>query len=272
MKTVILCGGEGTRLSEETEFKPKPMVEIGGYPILLHVMKHYANYNYKDFVLCLGYKGTMIRDYFANLSWYNDDFTLDLTNSNKALLNKKTSFDYKIIFADTGQNTNTAGRILKILPHITDKYFMVTYSDGLSTININKLIQHHYEQESQHDIVGTITAVHPSSSYGKVMFNEQNIIESFSEKPILKDYINGGFMIFNREKLIPYLKEEEMLEETLEQLTREKKLNCFRHEDFWHSMDTMKDVLTLNQMWSENRPWEINKEQINELDFKVLSK
>lgn len=259
MKTVILCGGKGTRLSEETEFKPKPMVEIGGTPILLHVMKHYEQFDYRDFVLCLGYKGGMIRDYFSNLSWYNNDYLIDLENDTRACLRKNSGLDYRVTLSDTGEDTNTAGRVMKILTHITDEHFMVTYSDGVSTININELIAYHFEQEKKHDVVGTITAVHPSSSYGKILFNNNDIVESFSEKPVLKDYINGGFMIFNKAKLAPYLKEEQMLEETLTTLTEERRLSCFRHEGFWHSMDTMKDVLTLNQLWDESRPWEVKK-------------
>jgi len=254
MQTIILCGGQGTRLKEETEFKPKPMVKIGDIPMLLHIMNHYAHFGHREFILCLGYKGYMIKEYFLNLSNHNDDLKMNLQNGQVTCLKKCINYNYKIIFAETGENTLTAERIKMVSKYIKNDLFMVTYGDGVSNIDLNKLINFHKKQEAKFKTPITISAVHPSSKYGKIQFTKNNIVEKFSEKPVLQDYINGGFMVFNK-KVLKHLKRGEMLEESLTNMTKLKKISQFKHEGFWHSMDTMKDVEDLNNLWNNGKPW-----------------
>lgn len=255
MKTIILCGGKGTRLREETEFKPKPMVEIGGYPILLHIMNIYAHYGHREFILCLGYKSKMIKEYFFNLSKFSDDFEMNMADGQVICLKRCVKYDYKIIFAETGEDTQTAERIKIARDYIKNEdLFMVTYGDGLSDINIDKLIDFHKKQQQKFGTYATISAVHPSSKYGKIKANKTDIIREFDEKPVLKDYINGGFMVFNKQAL-RYLKNNEMLETSLLRMTKNGKLSQFVHEGFWHSMDTMRDVIDLNNLWETTKPW-----------------
>lgn len=257
MKTIILCGGKGTRLHEETEFKPKPLVKIGGYPILLHIMNIYAHYGHKDFILALGYKGDMIKDYFLTLSRYEDDFEFDMKTGKVNRLSKKRKYDYKITFAETGLKTLTAERVLKSMKYTNDDYFMVTYGDGVSTVSIKKLIEFHKLKEKENDIFATTTVVHPVSKFGQINFDKSNIATSFEEKkPVLNDYINGGFQVFNR-KAIEYLKEGEMLEEGLTRLTNAGKLAIYKHDGFWYCVDTYKHYLQLNEMWEKDRPWAV---------------
>jgi len=256
MKTIILCGGTGTRLREETEFKPKPMIKIGGVPILIHIMNHYAYYGHKEFILCLGYKSEMIKEYFLNLSKLNNDFEMNISNGQITCLKKCINYDYKIIFAETGEVTPTAERITMVSKYLDEDLFMITYGDGVSTVNINKLINFHKKQEVKFKTHVTISTVHPSSKYGKVKSDKNNLIKEFSEKPVLDDYINGGFMVFNRNG-IKYLKKGEMLEESLTRMTKSKRVSQFKHDGFWHSMDTMKDVEELNKLWEKEKPWAI---------------
>lgn len=255
MKTIILCGGKGTRLQEETEFKPKPMVKIGDMPILVHIMKIYAFYGYKEFILCLGYKGDIIKEYFLNLSKFTNDFQLDLATNSIEYLNCYHDFDFKITFVETGEDTPSGERVKIAAKYINDDEFMVTYGDGVSNVDISKLIKFHREQTKKHGTLATISAVHPSSKYGKIYADKNNILQKFDEKPVLNDYINGGFMVFNRGAL-KYLREGDMLEDGLQKMTKKSILSQLSHDGFWHSMDTMKDVIDLNQMWDQgNRPW-----------------
>jgi len=257
MKTIILCGGKGTRLSEETEFKPKPLVEVGGYPILLHIMNIYAYHGHKDFIVALGYKGDMIKDYFLTLSRYEDDFEFDMKTGNVKMLSKTLKFDYNITFVETGLDTQTAGRVLAASKYIPkdDKNFMVTYGDGVSTIDIGRLIEFHKYQEKKHNSLGTISAVHPSSQYGRLTYTNDELVATFEEKKtIVDDYINGGFQIFNR-KALDYMDPNEMLEVSLAKMTEDKKLALYRHAGYWKSMDTMKDYQELNSEWDKNRTW-----------------
>lgn len=256
MKTIILCGGKGTRLREETEFRPKPMVKVGEYPILLHIMNIYAHYGHREFVLCLGYKSEMIKEYFLNLSRLSDDFEMDMLDGKIACLKKCAKFDYKIIFAETGEDTLTAERVRMVSEYIKEDTFMLTYGDGVGDVDINSLLDFHKLQEKQFKTPVTITAVHPSSKYGKIQVNENNIIKKFSEKPVLKDYINGGFMVFNKNALKD-LRDGEMLEESLTRMTQERKVSQYTHDGFWHSMDTMKDVMDLNKLWETTKPWAV---------------
>jgi glucose-1-phosphate cytidylyltransferase len=255
MKTIILCGGKGTRLREETEYKPKPMVRIGGMPILLHIMKIYAYYGYKDFVLCLGYKGDAIKEYFLTLSDYSQDFAYDFSNDKINYLGGHHGIDYKITFVNTGEDTLSGERVkIAASKYAKDDQFMVTYGDGLSNVDIKKLVNFHNSHNKES--AGTITGVHPSSKYGLLKFDSNNKILKFEEKPQLQDYINGGFMIFEKSAL-KYIKEGEMLEDSLKRMTEAGKLNINVHDDFWHSMDTYKDFEDLNKLWKNNPKWKV---------------
>lgn len=257
MKTFILCGGKGTRLREETEYKPKPMVDVGGLPIVVHIMKLYAHYGFKDFVLCLGYKGDVIKDYFLNLSKYEKDFSFDFSTGEVEYLSEHHDLDYKITFAETGENTLSGERVLiAAQKYATEDQFMVTYGDGVSDVDIKVLVEFHTQQPT--DSLGTITGVHPSTKYGKLDFNDQNVLTSFQEKPQLEEYINGGFMVFQKTAL-EHLQPGEMLEDALKRMTDLGKLNVYLHKGFWHSMDTYKDYKDLNEMWENNPAWKVWK-------------
>ena len=257
MKTIILCGGSGYRLKEETEFKPKPMVQVGGKPILWHIMKIYAHYGYNDFVLALGYKADYIKDFFLNQKAFTSDFTLE-TKDHKTkyfLENRSEIDDFKITFVDTGLDTQVGERILKCQKYITpdDDSFMLTYGDGVSNINIKKLVEFSRKQKT----IGTITGIHPRSRFGSIVADENNLIEEFSEKPVTNDWINGGYMVFNR-KFFQYLQTGEMEHPGLIRLVKEKQLSVFKHMGFWFSVDTNKELEELNKMWnSGNSPWKI---------------
>jgi glucose-1-phosphate cytidylyltransferase len=254
MKTIILCGGIGTRLREETEFKPKPMVMIGERPMLLHIMEIYAKYNHKDFLLCLGYKGEMIREYFLHLAHFGNDIELDLASNAITYLQKRIQLDYRISFIETGLDTQSGGRVLQAARFIDDARFMVTYGDGVSTINIEKVLAFHDRAIKRLKTVATITAVHPSSKYGQVIADRTSRARRFEEKPKLHDYINGGFMVFEKAAL-RYVRPSESLEEGLERMTKNRKLALYHYEGFWHGMDTFKDVQYLNTLWKEQQPW-----------------
>ncbi len=236
-KVVILCGGKGTRLQEETEFRPKPLVPIGEMPILFHIMKNYSYYGFNEFVLCLGYKGQMIKDFF----------------SKKEKIKKE---NWSIIFADTGLESQTGSRIKQIEKYINSDNFLATYGDGISNINITNLFNFHKKQNT----IGTLSAVHPHSKYGLIQEGKNNLVETFVEKPVLYDFINGGFFVFKKE-FFDYLSKEEtcILErEPLTNLVLKKQLSMFKHERFWHCMDTYKDYLELNEMWrNKNTPWKV---------------
>jgi len=261
MKCVILCGGKGTRMKEETEFKPKPMVKIGKMPILLHIMKTYSHYGVKEFILCLGYKGEMIKDYFLNHREINNDFTLDLSTVGKKGLitthcDKKELDNWKITFVDTGQENMTGSRIAQIKNYIgDDEDFFLTYGDGLSNVNINSLYQFHKAKGK----VATLTAVQPNSYFG-IIKAKDGIVENFQEKPVLEYLINGGFFVCNK-KIFDYLDTDPscILEQgALQELTQNKELASFIHVDFWFAMDTYKHTEELNKMIeSGNTPWRV---------------
>lgn len=234
MKTIILCGGLGYRLKEETEFKPKPMVQIGGIPILWHIMKIYAHYGYNEFIIALGYKGDYIKNYFEK--------------------NKDLTKDFHVTLVDTGSETLPGERILRLKSYIpeSDINFMVTYGDGVSDINVKNLISFHEKQGT----IGTVTGVHPRSKYGLMTKNKKNIVDNFVEKPVLKEWVNGGFMIFKKD-FFDYLKVGEMEHGALKRLIELNELSLFTHEGFWHSMDTYPDVDSLNKLWIEDPKWRI---------------
>lgn len=254
MKTIILCGGSGTRLREETEFKPKPMIEVGSKPILWHIMKIYDHYGYKDFVLALGYKGSYIKDYFLKQKHYACDFSLKTSEgkvSNFFEDNQKQD-DFNIIFAETGLETPHGERVLMLKKYITEDMFMVTYGDGVSDIDINKLVEFH----KSHGKIATITGVHPTSRWGLVNSDDNSIVTEFAQKPMLYDYINGGFMIFNKE-FFNYIEPGEMIEESFAKLIPQKQLAIYKHEGIWHCMDTYKDFIDLNKLWEKKAKWKI---------------
>jgi glucose-1-phosphate cytidylyltransferase len=256
MKTIILSGGLGYRLKEETEFKPKPMVLIGGKPILWHIMKIYAHYGYNDFIIALGYKGNYIKDYFLNQKYFVHDFTLNMKSGRTKIYKTDEPIleDFKITFVDTGEETLPGERILKIKKFIpeTDTDFMVTYGDGVSDINIKELVYFHKKKQT----IGTVTGVHPRSRFGLLSSADDGHVKKFVEKPILKQFVNGGFMIFKRE-FFEYLKEGEMEHEAIKRLIKKQQLSLYSHEGFWHSMDTYSDMGNLNRLWIEDPKWKV---------------
>ena len=257
MKTIILCGGLGTRLKEETEFKPKPMVYIGNKPILWHIMKIYSHYGYNEFILALGYKADYIKDYFLNERAFSSNFLLDTKKHSTKYYNKinDDKENFKITFVDTGLETLPGERILKCEKYIPekDKYFMVTYGDGVSDINVRKVVDFHKKQRT----LGTITAVHPRSKYGMVNISNKSLITKFIEKPVLADWVNGGYMVFSK-KFFKYLRPGEYEHEALGRLSKENQLSAFKHNGFWFPIDTYKELEDLNKIWnSENIPWKV---------------
>jgi glucose-1-phosphate cytidylyltransferase len=257
MKVVILCGGMGTRMKEETEFKPKPLVLIGKYPILWHIMKHYAHYGFNEFILCLGYKGEMIKDYFLNYDYMANDFTLGLDGQKALEFHRKDDIEnWKITFVDTGLETNTGGRIKKIQKFIKDDNFFCTYGDGVSDVNILKLLEFHKKRGK----IVTLTGLHPVSKYGIIKADNTSTVNYFVEKPIMKDLTSGGYFIFNR-KIFDYLDENSVLEkEPFEILSKKKQISVFKHDGFWMCMDTYKEAQKLNDIWNSGKPpWRIWK-------------
>ena len=254
--TIILCGGAGTRLREETEFKPKPMVEIGGKPVLWHIMKIYEHYGFRRFMLALGYKGDHIRDYFLKQKYYETDFELHTGGEKdiRFLGNEDIQQeDFHITFAETGLETPHGERILMMENYLKDSdLFMVTYGDGVADVNIEKLIAFHKEKGK----IATITGVHPVSRWGLVNANEDNLVTAFEQKPLLYDYVNGGFMVFDK-RIFTYLKKGDMIEDALARLISQQELALYKHEGFWYGMDTYKDFLVLNELWEKDPKWKV---------------
>lgn len=254
--TIILCGGIGTRMREETEFKPKPMVLIGGKPMLWHIMKIYSHSGYNEFILALGYKGGMIKDYFLNQRAFLNDFTLDVSTSKIDFHNNQCD-EFKITFAETGLESQTGERILRVKKYITEDEFMVTYGDGVSDLDINKLIDFHRKQKT----IGTITGVHPHSKYGLVKIDERNnLVIDFEQKPLMYDYLSGGFMIFNK-KAFDYF-DNGPIENGLIKLAKEGQLSIYKHEGFWKAMDTYREMEELNELWQKDKPWAVWEKNI----------
>jgi len=258
MKTIILCGGEGTRLKEETEYKPKPMVEIGGKPILWHIMKMYAHFGFKEFVLALGYKGNVIKDFFLNYEFYNNDFTITLGNHKDiAVHGNSDETGWRVTLVETGLNAMTGSRIKQCERYIEEDNFMVTYGDGLADIDISKLVEYH----KSHGRIGTLTGINPPSRFGELHV-EENQVTKFSEKSKLEGKrgdINGGFMIF-KTKFFDYLSVDRgcILErESLGKLAQDRELMLYHHDGYWQCMDTYRDYLLLQETWnSGDAPWQ----------------
>jgi glucose-1-phosphate cytidylyltransferase len=246
MKVVILAGGLGTRLSEETTIRPKPMVEIGGKPVLWHIMKIYSHFGFNEFIICLGYKGYMIKEYFANYFLHMSDVTIDIKKNN---IETHCNFSepWKISLIDTGDTTMTGGRVKRIQKYTGDETFMLTYGDGVSNVDISKLLKFHKKQKK----TGTLTAVRPPGRFGALQIEDKYRIASFHEKPQGDGgYINGGFFVFEPE-LFDYLKDDSTIleREPLELLAKSGQLNAFKHNDFWYAMDTLRDRNYLEDEW-----------------------
>lgn len=255
-KVVILCGGRGTRLREQTEFMPKPLVDVGGHPILWHIMKIYAHYGYNSFICCLGYKGNLIKQYFLNYEYMQNDFTLNLDEKNEKTIINQEEKDWSITLANTGLETMTGGRIKEIEKYIDGDIFLATYGDGVADINIDKLINFHLEKGK----IATVTGVHPTSRFG-IIEHADGLVKRFREKPQVNEVINGGFFVFSR-KIFDYLGANSILEkEPLEQLALDQELAVYEHKGFWFCMDTYRDYLEINKIWNENKAvWKIWKD------------
>lgn len=255
MKVVILAGGYGTRLSEETINIPKPMVEIGGKPILWHIMKIYSHYGYNDFIICLGYKGYVIKEYFMNYFMHLSDITVDLSNGGIKVHNSKAE-NWKVTLVDTGTDTMTGGRIKRIKDHLDGERFMLTYGDGVGDVNIKALVKFH----ESHGKLATMTAVQPSGRFGALRINDEKKVESFVEKPAGDGaWINGGFFVLEPQ-VIDYIKDDSTTweREPLENLTKESQLFAYKHEGFWRPMDTLRDKIELEKLWNTKKaPWKV---------------
>jgi len=256
MKVVILCGGRGTRLREETEVRPKPLVEIGDRPILWHIMKIYAHYGFNEFVLCLGYKGRMIKEYFLNYEMMSSDLTLKLGSNDVKTHNQSQERGWIITFAETGEKAQTGARVKRIEKYIEGDLFMLTYGDAVANINIENLLEFH----KSHGKIGTITGVHPSSRFGELVIKDRQIVQ-FTEKPQIKEgFINGGFFVFDKE-FFDYLRDDNICyleREPLEKLASDGELMAYMHEGFWQCMDTHKELEILNNLWrSPKPPWKV---------------
>ena len=255
MKVVILAGGYGTRLSEETHLKPKPMVEIGGMPILWHIIKIYSTYGIKEFIICCGYKGYLIKEYFSNYFLHMSDVTIDLSD-NSMSIHQKNVEDWKITLVDTGQGTMTGGRLKRVSKFIENDTFGFTYGDGLSNVNIDSLIKSHKKSNK----LATITAVQPIGRYGSLKIENNNDITGFQEK-VAGDgsWINGGYFILEP-KVLDLIDGDQTIweQEPLKKLAEDNQLNAFKHDGFWQPMDTLREKNQLQELWDKNEaPWKI---------------
>lgn len=256
MKVVILAGGLGTRLAEETELRPKPLVEIGGRPILWHIMKHFDHYGFKEFFIALGYKGEEIKRYFLDYYGLNGSMTIDLRNG-EVQVQEKNSESWVVHLMDTGMETNTGGRVKRLQPWLKNETFMVTYGDGVSNIDLQDLLRFH----RSHGRIATVTAVRPPARFGGLNF-DGDLVAEFTEKPqIGEGWINGGFLVFEP-AIFDYLAgDRSSLEaDALERLATDRQLAAYRHDHFWQCMDTLRDKRLLESLWQENRAsWKVWK-------------
>lgn len=264
MKVVILCGGRGTRLREETEFRPKPMLPIGRWPILWHIMKIYAAQGHKDFILCLGYKGEMIKDYFRNHLWITCDVSLSLGRRPQIQFHDhQAEEDWKVTLAETGEDTLTAGRIRRIQKYLgDDENFFLTYGDGVGSVDVNAALKFH----TQHRKALTLTAVHPPGRFGEISLAAGDVVRAFNEKPQAESgWINGGFFVASR-RIFDYLDvgDDVMFEqEPIRRIAAERQLIAYRHEGFWQPMDTFQELTLLNRLWSEGKaPWKVWDQEV----------
>ena len=256
MKAVILAGGFGTRISEESQFKPKPMIEIAGMPILWHIMKLYSYYNVNEFIICAGYKQHVIKEWFADYFLHTSDITFDFTQDDKIIVHNKRAEQWKVTVVDTGLNTMTGGRIKRVRDFLNDEPFFMTYGDGVSDINIDKLLEFHKSNAK----LATMSAVKPESRFGVLDLDNNNQVMAFREKSdVDSGYINAGFMVLEP-KVLDYISGDSvMLErEPMEKLAANGQLMCYKHNGFWQCMDTMRDKEKLENLWAENKaPWKV---------------
>jgi glucose-1-phosphate cytidylyltransferase len=257
MKVVLFAGGLGTRISEETDIRPKPMVEIGGKPILWHIMKIYAHYGFNEFIVCLGYKGYVIKEYFMHYFMHNSDITVDL-GSNSIEIHDTKSESFKVTLVETGLNTKTAGRLKQVQKYVGNEPFLLTYGDGVADVNLQELLQFH----QQHGKIATVTAVQLEARFGGMELGESGAVQAFKEKS--KDegkWINAGFFVLDS-KVFDYLDgdmNQTMWEdEPLEKLTQDQQLVAFQHKGFWKCMDALRDKLELEELWKTNQAkWKV---------------
>ena len=257
MKCVILAGGLGTRISEESYLKPKPMIEIGGKPIIWHIMKIYSAYGINDFIVCLGYKGYFVKEYFANYFLHMSDITLDMAR-NKMEVHQKGAEPWRVTLLDTGENTQTGGRLKRVKSYLGREPFCMTYGDGVADIDIAKLVAFHKKQGT----LATVTAIQPPGRFGALKVNKSNRITRFQEKPGGDGgWINGGFFVLSP-SVLDYVEGDGTIWESspMESLASEGKLSAYKHHGFWHAMDTLRDKNYLEEMWGSGRaPWKIWK-------------
>lgn len=254
MKVVILCGGLGTRLREETEYRPKPMVDVGGRPILWHIMKMYAHFGFWEFVVCLGYKGHVIKEYFLNYEAMNRDFTIDFRRRERVQYHSNNPDDpFMVTLADTGQDTQTGGRIKAVEKYLDSDTFCVTYGDGVADVDLGAVLRFHKE----HGKLATLTAVRPVSRYGQIAVDAQGGVSQFMEKPNLDGWISAGFFVLER-KVLDYIDGESCIfeREPMERLAKEGQLAAYQHGGFFYAMDTYREYKHLNDLWhADTAPW-----------------
>lgn len=259
MKVVILAGGYGTRISEESHLRPKPMIDIGDKPILWHIMKIYAHYGFNDFVICCGYKGYMIKEYFANYYLHQSDVTFDFTGQNKMTVHNNIAEPWKVTLVDTGKETPTGGRIKHIQPYIGNEPFFLTYGDGVSDVDMQKQLGFH----KAHGKLATLMAIQPEGRWGTLGILQDGSVSSFKEKPKGGGaWVNGGFFILQPE-VFDYISDKHIAweGEPLKRLAKEGELKAFHHDGFWQSMDTLRDKITLEEQWKkDDAPWKVWKD------------
>ncbi len=256
MKVVILAGGFGTRISEESHLKPKPMIEIGERPILWHIMKTYSHYGFNDFIICLGYKGYAIKEYFAHYFLHEADVTFDFCDENRQIVHCNHAEPWKVTLANTGLHTMTGGRVKRIRQYVGNEPFMLTYGDGVGNVDIGKLVAFH----QAHGKIATLTSVQPSGRFGALELNDQNVVTGFQEKPQGDGgWINGGFFVLQPEVFDTIADDSTIFERgPMEKLAQQHELVAYKHDGFWQPMDTMRDKDQLENLWQTNKaPWKI---------------
>ncbi len=254
MKVIILCGGTGTRLKEETQFKPKSMVEVAGKPIVLHIMNHFMKYGYNDFILTTGLMGNQIKEYFLNFKQRDNDLQLNLKTGKIKYFNK-LNLNFKVTLLATGSYTKTAERILMCAKYIPkeDEDFMVCYADGLASVDFKKFHEFHKKT----GLAGTVLCAHPRSKYGKIHVDEKGVVVQIEEKPIMSDWTNAGFMVYKR-KALKYFSKDEMDFVSLDKMAKDRQLAIFKHTGFWYAVDTYKELEDLNKIVDEKgKVWEL---------------
>lgn len=256
MKAVLLAGGFGTRISEESKLKPKPMIEIGGMPILWHIMKMYSKFGVNEFIICAGYKQHIIKEWFADYFLHTSDITFDFTQDDKIIVHNKRAEQWKVTVVDTGLNTMTGGRLKRIKNYLDDEPFFMTYGDGVADVDIDRLRAFH----DSHGRLATMTAIRPNSRFGVLDLSDNNEVKAFREKSDADSgWINAGFMVLSP-KVLDYIKDDTIMfeREPMEKLAEEGQLMCYKHDGFWQCMDTLRDKEKLEDLWDKNKaPWKV---------------